>query len=54
MATKTRRRKPTKRRTTKRSTGKKWGKLGAPNSAKRKAWMRKIRSNRKKYKKRKR
>jgi len=27
----------------KRRTGKKWGKLGAPKSAKRKAWLRSIR-----------
>jgi ribosomal protein L19E len=53
MATRaTKRRRTTKRRPAKRSTGKKWGKVGAPNSAQRKAWMKKIRSSRKKYKKR--
>jgi len=30
----------------KRRKGKKWGKIGAPHSAKRKAWMRKIRRKR--------
>ena len=30
----------------KKRTGKKWGKIGAPKSAKRKAWLKKIRRKR--------
>jgi hypothetical protein len=31
--------------------GKKWGKIGAPGSAKRRTWMKKVRNKRKKPKK---
>ena len=30
----------------KKRTGKKWGRIGAPHSAKRKAWLKKIRRKR--------
>jgi len=30
----------------KRKSGKKWGKIGAPHSAKRKAWLKKVRKKR--------
>ena len=37
----------------KRTNKKKWGKIGAPKSAKRKAWLRKIRKSKKRKKRKK-